>query len=485
MKETKFEELMQSYASSLGQSRKRSLPRKPPVARRLVFFGGMAVALGAVFLFWPKDAAAQAMERMAQSIKNAKSMEVIFETVAPSSRVGTVQTILYENHKWRLLSRQNHLLAATYIVNGGRTLTEYKHLDHAILTPKPTDFYIDATGEGVDALEFAKQNLDSGAVSEERTATIKESKDGKAYTLRLVRKESFYVCEILVDKATDLPIRAEVEVDYSMAEGSVRNRFRQTYRFNHDIPDDLFELKSTKPIIDLQQEQKKLAKEWGKPVAEFKETEILDARITPDGTIWIVTSAKAGAGAFVPSSLDAGNGVQYGRSNEIAASAILGDKHAFMIGEDEVTIHPFTPVHPVPNNPSSVNLKMAARVTRPSPNNHLLEPGTEEPDRISVPTRVEHSSLPSYFPAFDLDYLSFQMPQTLASTRAQTLEDDGKWEEAARAHERVAEAQAEFIRLSGFRGLREAKRCYLKVGLKSEADRVQREIDRILAERRK
>ncbi len=76
-----------------------------------------------------------------------------------------------------------------------------------------------------------------------------------------------------------------------------------------------------------------------------------------------------------------------------------------------------------------------------------------------------------YFTALDLDSFSFQVPIIVKETKAQALEAESKWQQAAAAYEQAAVDSSGFVKYAGYRSLESAARCAQKAGLEDEAER--------------
>lgn len=501
MNENKLENLMQSYKDTLGQARRPEPKDKPSAVPRLAFTGLAVAALATGVVLWPRDASAAAVERLRKAIRNANSMEMVFAMEGATGFKEFVATT-YKDGAWRYDSRSGTALEGTFIIANGRCISNYKNLDHA--TSELADHQMSHmfTGAEVDALDFAMQQTDMGAVGRKRDIKLLPGIDASTYKMRLERPSDDYVAEILIDKKTDLPISTEISMMFGGDDK--QQRYRQSYRFNEQVPDSLFQVPKGRPVLDLVVEQSKLVKAWSKPLASVETTEIRDARVSPDGTIWILVTApippempkiietadwekhRRASAVLLPSEIDAGNGISYGRAQEIVPSSILGKPQTFKIDGETAYIVPFVPLTKTPEQPGKVTLRLATRLPHMP---GFSDPGEvksrEAKEVVTVLVTKENGAMPSYFPALDLDHFGFQVPILLADTKAKAFEAVEDWKSAGRAYEECAHAYAGFVKVAGHIPLRQAAACYEKAGMPDDAQRVREAGDKLRAEGRR
>jgi hypothetical protein len=485
MNEPKFEQLMESYKDSLGHGRRPASRPRPSRLPGFALSGVLAAALivSGIFL-WPKDAAAAALERVARAIRNAQTMEEINEMGTASSFREIIHTY-YKKGAWRMRSRIGSPLEAIFVAKDGKVLNDYARLDHATLEPMDSDFFATFQGDNIDALDFAKEETEMGLVDKERKVTLVPSQNGATYTVLLERPNDIYRAEIIVDKKTDLPISSSVTVRYDEKQSQT---FRQTYKFNQDLPESYFALTSTKPVVDLRVAQADLKKQWKIPLGEIETTKVRDVRVTPDGAVWVAVTAtqthapegessrypRSGDKLLLPSAIDAGNGVTYARSLEMVPSSILGKPQTFDVDGDRLYILAFTPLARTPELPGRITLKMSTRVPNfPGFSEEGNNTETDAKQTLTLSVKREGKLLPEYFPGLDLDHFGFQVPLVLAFTRARAFEASGDWEKAGRAHEEASEAYMGFIGRRYPDEFKAAAKCYEKAGMAGDAERVR------------
>jgi hypothetical protein len=499
MKDEKLEQLMSSYRDSMGHARRPVAPARSRLPR-LALSGAMGAVLVAAVILWPRDATAAAFDRVKQAITNAKTMRMDFEMDGHRG-FQTFCTTYYKDGAWRYESRQGTMLEGIYIERDGKLISSYKNLGHSTIQPFDPETMSAYPAREMDALEFAKQSVDMGTIGEERSMKLLPGRDNSTYILRLERPSNNYVAEILVDRKTDLPISTDVTVAVNVGGLSTKaQRYRQMFRFNEPLADSFFEAPAGKPLVNITAEQSRLAKQWKKPIARIETTDIRDARITQDGTLWLLVTpvdppkidetrydpeARKTQVQMLPSEIDAGNGMTYVRAREMVVASILGPRPRMKLEGKSIFIVPFTPLHRTSELPGKVTVRMATRLAgypgSSGPEDEIESREAGETATVSVIQDL--AALPSYFTALDNDHFGFHVPITLAEAKADYFEEAEDWENAGRAHEECARAYDGFVKYAAFRPLDKAAECYRKAGMAADAERV-REASRILKESR-
>lgn len=485
MKESQLEELMSSYRDSLGESRTPP-PRPSRRMPKLALSGGLVAVLITGTLLWPQDAAAAATERIRKAILNARTMKMTFEQEFKSGfRLGNVT--FYKDGKWRVDGRAGTPLEAIWILKDGRMVTSYKRIPHVTDEPIRGDHMQIMPGADMNAIDFAMQQTDMGRIGIERKITIK-NEGADTYVMHLERPSDNYVADILVDKKTDLPISAEIAMSFD----ATGLRYRQTYTFNQPIADSIFEAPAGKPVLRFETEHKRLQGEWAKPLGAIGTTDVRDARITPDGVIWlVVTPAKSKEKAkllevnqlLLPSTIETGDGMRYARTQEMVPSSILGKEQTFEIDGKNVYMVAFVPLGKSAQAPRQATVKMEHRSPHLPGFSYRESKITPEAGEVTVTLQQDNGSLPAYFPSLDMDHFGFQVPIMLGTTKAQAFTKDEDWLSAGRAFEETAAAYQGFLPLAADRPLKEAAQCYEKAGMPAEARRVREELKQILDRR--
>lgn len=474
MTENEVEKLLHAYRDSLGTSGRRV--RAPSPWRRRTAWALVTASAAAIIVvgaMWPRDADAAALRRIRLALKNAHTMEETFSMQTPGGAYREFLHDYYKDGAWRCEVHKGTGLAATYVLRSGLVLTDFDRLDHATLEPADPKFFADVTGSDTDALSYVKDQIDIGRQGLPRRISIQphDPVDGvPTYVLTLDRAEDAYHAEILVDKRTDLPISDEVAVIY---EGRGVNRYRQAFRFDQPQPDSLFALASDKPVVRVSEAQSELLEDWKKTLAAVDGTEVRDACVTPDGTIWIaVTTRRNGDTLPVPDSVVTPEGGEYARILDLVPSAIVDKEKVFQWNGESVLVEGFVPLDPAAKAASAVTVKFANRPLRYPGFAALDHPkSVAAGSTAALPLRRESRELPAYFTALDLDYFGLQIPIEIWETRADALEKSGRLLDAAHAYEQTAVAYRSWVKYVGYRPLEQAAKCYRKLGLTLEAER--------------
>ena len=453
MNENEMERLFAGYRDSLGRCGR--VPVRAPwrLGWRLAAVGALSLSLG--FALWPADAAARAMQRMADAIRNARTMEMVFESRGKTGRWTTFQRLRTSGPLWRHEGYRGPY-AGLYIGRDGRRLTSLDRLDHATVgTPPEGDYMLRA--ESPTALDFAKEWIDSGSVGIERKMVVREHAPvagRETYLLVFDREEDGYHGEILVDSTADLPLSAWYR------EGPQGRFFRQTYRFNAPMPTSLFEPPKGKPVVDLQRAQADLSLRWSRPLAVVGDSQIRDACVTDDGTVWITATVSDGQAAIdLPSDLNGPD--RYARLPEILPSAGSSDYAEFRLDGRQVVTVGLVPLDP----DARPGPKASVRFTRRKPrwvNYWTSEKLVETPvgDPVALSLRRVSGRMPESFVALALDHFGVSLPSRIWEVRAGALERERRFAEAGRAYEQCAAAYRSFIPSQSRGILREAARCY-------------------------
>lgn len=475
MNETELERLMKSYGESMGKGPAMPHPNKIRyLSRPALFKAGMfvtAVAVGWV-LISPRDAMASTLKRIGTAIKNVRTMRTRFSILMPSGRWRNFTTTSYKDRMWRYDVQKSDALHVTLIKQNNLELTNYDLLDHATLDTPQVE-----AGEmaDMDALSYAKQLADSGQTNINRKVSILPHNDvgGRpVYTLVLDRAEDRYHAEVLVDKATDLPISSEITVFYSGAHGGLF-KLRQEFEFNIPFGPKVFSFEQGKAVVDVRTSMADLEPKWSRTLGSVGDSEVRDACVTPDGTIWLamtVTGFKEKP--ILPTRLVAGSAMTYVRLYDLTnSSGHPNAGRAKMFGKD-VAIVGFAPLEvgaPIPIRAVVYFSKRPAATPVVNTPEDPSEIGTAKALDLSL--RREQASWPSYFAALDLDRIGLEMSQIIWRKRSEVLESEGRLLDAAHAYERTAKERALFAKYIGYEQLLQAASCYERLGMKAEADR--------------
>lgn len=483
MREEELKALFAEYRESLGTCDRRSFRRRGE-ARQLAIArlagaglaGAGLLAVGSI-AFWPTDAAAHALRKMGTAIRYARSMDVAFDSLRPSGKWVTFSRFRFRDGMSRIDDLRSAGLACTVITRDGSEWTDFHRLDHVSRSPGRKLDWGEMGGE--NAVDDAMRSIDSGHTDVRRSVRLRSHapiSGVPTYDIVLDRAKDRYHAEILVDARTDLPISTECSVDYGPEHGGL-NRFRQTYRFNEPLVPSLFVPEKDKPVVDLRSERLHLMERWQTPLATVDGSDVLDASLTSDGTVWLVVGRKSFDGRIALPTTIAG----HARLREFAPTHFDDRAEPFTVEERDVVVCGFPRVDGISTNDVSVGF---ARREGNLPQMRLPEDRTAEfIDNVRLRLRSEPGTVPSYFTALDMDRFALEVPVQVWDVRASALEALGRDLDAAHAFEKEAEADASFIRYVGYRPLQRAALCYDRLGLKEKAADARRRASALKTER--
>lgn len=488
MNEQELERLMKGYGQSLGAcGRKPTTSPHRSLPSRRIAVASVVICLAAVMTlgFWPQDALSRTIERLGRAITNARTMEIS----AYWSRAGLPYRLYmrqqYKDGMWRLESRVGEPLQAVHVLRDGLALQEFRRLDHATIQTEDPSYYNQVSGDQSTALDFVIRRANTGLGDLPRATSQRshEPLDGRSvYVIVLDRAEDAYHAEILVDSQTDLPIQADVTVEYNTPMfGKEINRYHEDYRFDLPLDDSLFALDSVKPVFDLRSAKSELRGRWHAPLADMDGTKLWEASVTQDGTIWLaLTVPNTSADVVLPSSLESNLPGEYMLGRDVVPSDITAKTQRLQFEGQRIVIVRFISLAANAPAPSQALVRMAHRPAA-QPGSPIVDVPAETAagTPLVVPLATELGAWPEYFVWLDLDRFSFDVPISTWTVRADALERKGLHLEAARAYEACADAYRGFVKYAGHRPLEKAAGCYEKAGMPDVAARIRVEAERL------
>jgi|GEM_PF-2528365 len=491
MSHRQLEGLFNEYSNSLGEParqpsrRGRHRPRRLAVAAVTI----LLVAVAAVSL-WPRDALAARLRRIGQVIKNAQTMEMTFSRLQPSGRWVQWLHTYYSEGVWRSDVEIGVGLKRTVVLRNGLMLSNYLRLDHATLGPAPKEEGT-ADFEEKSALDFAIGYRGFSSSDETTSKAIRDHDDVDGRPTYLIVFDlssrngppTSEHTEILVDKQTDYPIRADI-TDNRPGENGGIFKLHQEYRFNEPIDPNLFALTSDKPIVDLRESSRRLAIAWAHPLAQSGPTEVRDASVTRDGTIWIAVTYTDADEPILPVRVSTPGNTEYARLWDLASSPMSGKSGGILVDGQPVLVVGFVPIDPVRFPPASAKILFGRR---PAALPNFARPQGEDAPALTgsaqVPLKIYAGQCPDYFPLLDMDRITLELPADIWHCRAQALESNGRYLDAAHAYERTAKERENFVKYIAYRDLDKAAECYDMIGLSGDAARDRAAADALHAAR--
>ena len=469
MTEPEIDNLLDSYRNSLGTS-----SRMPTRSRASRPWKALAVATCtltvATILLWPHNAAASALRDMKMAISNAKTMEITCSLQRQDSSWWTYRHTFYKDSMWLTHALIGQPMSLTSIIRDGKTFLDFHSMDHASIRPFDPEDYERSLGSK-NAIAYILDQVNQGNQTEEREFSIRDHAqvDGRdAYTIHIERPVDGYIANVVVDKASSLPISAESELGL----GATKLRYRIECKFNGPLADDLFVQRSDKPIVDQARAQAELEGSWKQPIAQVQSAKVRSACVTSDGTVWIVISGEENMP--IPRLLTTDSAKEYAEPLTMPPSAILDVSHRYTQDGEQVIIAGFVPLDSHADLPKSATIQFAkGLVSLPgSP----VPPGTPAPtpiaQRVKVSLEREPRQFPAYFPALEMEYISFQLPEMICSQRGKAYESLKQYATAATAYEDAATASYSLSKRGSPAPLHDAARCWRSIGNveRAEAD---------------
>ena len=472
MNEKEIERLIKLHADSLGDSTKRvRIPHRVPWRRNIaVGMASLAVVTTITLTLWPRDVVAGTVARINKQILNASTFK---EKISMESASGwhTAMEIYYAGNMRRFDgSKESPLLANTTIEKDGLQYSSRDCQDFTTVAKRRKDTGGKGPAEGYSVLDIAKQELGVGlGDTTGSTTTIRDHEpvDGKAtYMLVMDQPQNHTHLEILVEKDTDRPIRADMSslnpLKYKLI------HYKAEYEVNKPLPNSLFDPPSNREIIHYPEDSKVLERAWIKPIATIGGTEIRSALRLEDGTIWLATTVKQDSErANLPSAIFDDAGAAYVRTTDFTPRNGRGDIHLF---NEDVVITGFVPLRTIPKNTSGVTVNFSYRDV-----GQRLPQKKERPvpDAVVVHPELTGGDGPPYFKYLGMGDLLNEMVEVVWRTRAKALEEHGNYFDAAVAYRKWAEARYRWVKYSAFEPMLSEARMYRKLGQIKRADELE------------
>jgi hypothetical protein len=439
---------------------------------RFAAVGGLAVAAVIAVTLIPRvSPASAALGRMETALANVRTMsaETFIHFGDPREERAAMRWT-YANGVWRLDSRLGSALERSTIVRHG-TMYVYSKRHHTVVA-EPYQGWFGAT---TTALEFAKEQTNYGLIGEDRTLRVEDAPpEGGRHTYRIVmeRKSDQYHTEILVDRATDLPIRS---LTHMRLEGGVFQNIRIEYGFGNKIRPTLLDPGAFgSPILDLPTAHRQLLARYRRPLAEAGTTALHDVEVAPDGTVFALVSLREEERGLLPDTLEDGSRTRYLRLPDLQPGGNWGDtrvRESFRIGDRLFLVTTWVPLEPG-RRPGPLRFGFSRRglyapgkASRPP----MVESVTVVPDRIARAT-------PAYSTALLLDDPFVAQRIAAAEARADWYRDAGDFESELEWRWAQHRAGVAYVRRFGELQVPALAKCLESLGRTAEAAKVRREL---------
>jgi len=439
MKKHDFEALMARYRESLG-SCSRVPERKPKRVwvRPVASLGAVVIlAILALILLWPKDAAATAIDRMSHALKGVTHFQATGYQLW-EGKWKEMTEVNYADGVWSL-KRDTKNDTFLCIASDDGLLIHYKRLPYVLKTPKYYEINQEMIGNR-SVLDFVLRHIDSGYYRIGRKQTVVDR--GSTLALQLSRQKGGYKAEVIIDKATNRPLSAVVS---SYADDTNKGpQYMERYNFGYEsIPNPVL---PDKPVVDTQLELAKLTPAWERALASSKK-EIIDARVSSSGTVWLVASYDrsmkkvrlpyrilVGSKSYRPMRFFAGTASAYNDDLRIGGKSIAVMGFAL----PERTRNATTCKVILGDYATGVFLEFLDNEPTPEDSLALAIPS------YSLSLKRDPDPVPRYFATLSLCDEQISMRSYEAYARAGQLRDELRFDEAIHAYEQIGRELSEF-----------------------------------------
>lgn len=454
MNERQLRDQLQSFADPI-----RFSPR-PPKRRfnpRLATIATVFV-VGCTLLLAPRPSpAVAAMGRMEVALQGVRSMEATVSQVSANGQLKPAIRFWYQGNAWRVQSRIGTPLELTFLIKNG--IVYRFDRKHQVVTHEPYEGWL---GDLSSPMSFAQEQTNFGRMSP-RSSRVEDRllSDGRAGTaVILEREEDAYHCEILVDRATGLPVRSDTSFIWTNATRTEQDRTVISYRFNQKVGDDLFDPDAfDAPLLDSIQVGQDFLSRYRTPAKKILNTEIHEAEATPDGTIQVVVSV-APRRSPTPLELTTDSGVKYVASNRLHPAGSWGDTHVpefAATSEREYLVLTYVPVRPTPE-PESITLT------------------AQNGKSITVRTKPIESDRPWFASGLLMNQAFDAGKIRNAEAVADWYRDQKQYETELTWRWKAHAAAVAYVRRFGELEVPALVDCLRRLGRNEEAERVQREL---------
>ena len=329
--------------------------RRPRRNLKWALAGGMLAIATAVIgsgLLVTSASAASKYHRIEAAIKDAQLMEIRSYAATPGKPRKLFGHIVYSHGDLRL--------SRSIIRLGSDQWYYLEHADVSVQEPLVTNPEIDRPQT---ALDFAKANSDEGAISSPRDFAFEERPNEGArevYAIIATRKDTPYHMEMIVDKATNLPIRTTFS-----GESPTSPNYRvisEDYAFGSSVDPKLFDpqVKPTTKLLHMGVEAENWKRKWAKPIVESKvdeeRCELRDITVTHTGNVFVLCTVpdridpkSSMPSNLLPDTLTDEQGRSYLLAQVIKPGGFFGDTQAsdyFKMDNENVVICEFAPLQP-------------------------------------------------------------------------------------------------------------------------------------------
>ena len=425
MEDKKIDDLLSSYSENLGhfdgsvpKSAQRHINLWKPIV--ITIMGG---AILTAFVVLPRKAEAAPIEKVIMALKDTKFWMATTTTRANGGKWGPYSSSINKDGKiwFRTEVFGGASKQITTLFDGGFEYDEWSELPYVLKSKFNPDPRMNVSAM-TDPLKNALSRVGGMRSDFVRTDGIKYNGQ-QVYSLSLTpkrnkaTKSSLKEFELIVQRDTNLPLVSTIN-------GSIpgtKNRQEIKTVYGYDVTQNRQPMipNPNKALIDADAEKKRLVEQWAMKIEGTQLPTILEASITPDGTIWIAYVSEGNQNNYVsPKELGEKGyvqGVTYSLSDWKAAAAPR------VTGKD-VLVSTFIALNPKPSPKTSVFVKWNNR------------PGTRPHDPTTCPLVGEKWDFPSYFPPFMGEFNVDLYKNSMLNTRGDALRVKTDYKSAAEAY---------------------------------------------------
>jgi len=468
-----FQRIESNVAASPELRTKLATKRRSPRRLRLAMAGGMVGAfavLGAIVFILPNASAAGTYRRVEDAIEDAKYMHVRSYGKFVDKPRTLLSELFYSHGAWRCDAFPNTRLARTYLRVGGDQWYYLNGSDVAVKEPF-TGGFLDSRQT---ALEFAENMSDEGSLGHQRDFSIESRPDegGRpVYAIVATRKDTPYHLEMIVDKKSNLPIRAT----FSGQDPSSPNYREITSEFSFDNKIDprafLPKIKSTTRLTDMIADAESLKTEWKRPIKTVQagptSVDVRNITVNSKGELFVVCSFGAPVGFepgqfpknLLPDKITDDLGRAYQLVETVPPGGMFGDTRAreyFKFGDDSVAITEWAPIEPITPwvAAKSVDVSFVVRTWMGYPT--FSDDSIRAKAQFTLPSAIE-SDFPAYSASMLLGEVHGQFEMESSEDRAKRCESNHQYALAARWYRAAAELAYPLALVKTF--THDAERC--------------------------
>lgn len=430
--------------------------------------------------FIPKPSAAAALKRVQDAISNARTMQVTVYGNFRKSPEKPLQQMFYDNGAWLVHARMQGKPLWS-LVKGDRVYLWDE--DSTVATVEPRTEPIFGMKVGGTALDFVKSQNGFDGDNVKTSLMPNPDVNGRPTYLLVIERGgdpgtpvgSVDRCEIVVDKATDLPVKSKT-INQRREGGAYITSF--DYQFNLTFAADKFEPceGNATRVRDLPKEREDLKALWattslGTARNGAYKCIVRDVTINPNGNIVVAYSGSYGSSllgnpTFAPTTVTNSDGTTYLRISDYGPNGslstegdLLADMTAVGHGLAICTWVALEPTHPTQDEKIKTGFMMR------NYGREVIEPkGNQEPVLLDLTAKIIPTTYPDWSLPLRVNYNQNQQPATEDKARADYYKSHENYGRAAYWYKQAYAEKSKVISIIAYRQLLPAIECFEKAG---------------------